>query len=62
MPVVLFLVATAVIAVQGWVVMLLVGALHSEVSQVPAISYGGALWVVALWAVLNGLGNAAKRH
>ena len=35
----------------GWATMLLVGALHSNVPQVPAISFGGALWLntLMLW-------------
>lgn len=47
----------------GWVTMLMVGALHSAVPVVPAISFVGALWfnLLVLWLrAIFASGNTSK--
>lgn len=47
--------------VEAWLLMLLVGALHHEVSaNLPAIGYGGALLVALALNVLAGLFRSAR--
>jgi hypothetical protein len=41
-------------ALEAWAAMLLIGALHSEVPEVPDFSYSGALWLVVLVNLLVG--------
>ncbi|MGW6920863.1 hypothetical protein ACWGA9_06200 [Streptomyces sp. NPDC054950] len=51
------------LALQSYLVMLAVGALHSEVSAVPAISYTAAIWltVAAYVLVAPAAATAPKR-
>lgn len=47
--------------VEAWLLMLLVGALHHEVSaNLPAIGYGGALLVALALNVLAGLFRSTR--
>jgi hypothetical protein len=46
------------LALESWLAMLVVGALHSEVAQVPAISFSGAIWLSVLANVLVGTATA----
>lgn len=65
MFVLLFLTGVAATALESWVVMLLIGALHSEASAVPSLSFTASLWFVVLVNVLVGgatsAGNSASR-
>ncbi|MDX3551003.1 hypothetical protein PV729_04320 [Streptomyces europaeiscabiei] len=50
--------AAASLALESWLAMLTVGALHSEVAQVPAISFSGAIWLAVLVKLLVGTATA----
>ena len=52
MPFLVFLFVAAFTAVEGWAVMLVIGALHSEAPGVPAFSYFASLWLVVLVNIL----------
>jgi len=43
---------TLITLVQAWAFMLLVGAVHSEAAQVPAISFNASVWLVLAGHVL----------
>ncbi|WP_157875609.1 MULTISPECIES: hypothetical protein [unclassified Streptomyces] len=50
-----FFLAGAITALEAWAVMLIVGALHSHVPEIPAINYWGSIWTVLLANVLVGV-------
>lgn len=50
-PVVVALVF-GVLALKAWVVMLLLGALHSHIEAVPALGFAPSLWLTLLVGVL----------
>ena len=52
-------VSAAVTAIESWVAMLLIGALHSEAPEVPALSFTASMWLVVLVNVLVGSATAA---
>lgn len=48
------LLGLAMTAFEGWVVMLVWGALHSQAPWVPTLSYSASLWVAMLVSFLVG--------
>lgn len=53
--------ALAVFAAEAWLVMLLLGALHHEVSDsVPAVGYGGALLLTAALGLIASAFRSAR--
>lgn len=56
--VVLILLGLATTAFEGWVVMLLWGALHSQAEWIPTLSYSAALWLSILASFVIGAATA----
>jgi hypothetical protein len=55
------LIAAGFTSLEAWFAMLLIGAVHSNVNEVPTFNYAGALWLVLLVNVLvGGAVGAAK--
>jgi hypothetical protein len=48
------LIGAGLTAVEAWIAMLLIGAVHANVPEVPDFNYTGALWLVILVNVLVG--------
>lgn len=56
-----FVAVAAVFAAEAWLVMLLLGALHHEVSDsVPAVGYGGALLLTAALGLIASAFRSAR--